>query len=154
MAAVIVSLLLSSSRGMRRDNTFGKLWASSGINVLLCWFCYVIVMTQPLSSRGWKGNPNGWSQAARGKRKNPRLKRGPANSCYIKRKQSSEHGACQVKSLRLGFPGHPGVETLPSIAGGAGSISGQSAGSIPGRRAKIPPASWPKPQKYKTEAIL
>lgn len=66
-----------------------------------------------------------------------------------KGKQSSEHGACQVKSLRLGFPGHPGVETLPSIAGGAGSISGQSAGSIPGRRAKIPPASWPKPQNIR-----
>ena len=41
------------------------------------------------------------------------------------------------------FPGRPVVKTSPSNAGGAGSISG--------RRAKIPHALWPK---SKTEAIL
>ena len=38
------------------------------------------------------------------------------------------------------------VQTLPSNAGGAGSI--------PGWRAKIPHASWPKSQKHKTLIIL
>ena len=37
------------------------------------------------------------------------------------------------------------VKTLPSNAGGAGSIPGQGA--------KIPPASQPKTQNLKTEAI-
>ena len=38
------------------------------------------------------------------------------------------------------------VKTLPSNAGGTGSIPGQGA--------KIPGTSWPKNQKWKTEAIL
>ena len=44
------------------------------------------------------------------------------------------------------FPGGPVVRTLPSSAGGAGSIPGQGA--------KIPHALWPKNQKHKTAAIL
>ena len=44
------------------------------------------------------------------------------------------------------FPGGPVVKTLPSSAGGAGSI--------PGGGARIPHASWPKKPKCKTEAIL
>ena len=44
------------------------------------------------------------------------------------------------------FPGCPVVKTLPSNAGGAGSI--------PGWGAKIPHASWPKKPKHKIEAIL
>ena len=44
-----------------------------------------------------------------------------------------------------GIPGSPVVKTSPSNAGGAGSI--------PGRGAKFPHASWPK-RKHKTEAIL
>ena len=46
------------------------------------------------------------------------------------------------------FPGSPMIQTLPSSAGGAGSI--------PGWGAKIPHASWLKNQnkkKSKTEAI-
>ena len=39
------------------------------------------------------------------------------------------------------FPGGPVVKTSPSSAGGAGSI--------PGRGAKIPHASWPKNQNIK-----
>ena len=39
------------------------------------------------------------------------------------------------------FPGGPVVQTLPSNAGGAGSI--------PGWGAKIPHASWPKNQNIK-----
>ena len=39
------------------------------------------------------------------------------------------------------FPGGPVVKTSPSKAGGAGSI--------PGRGAKIPHASWPKKQNIK-----
>jgi len=39
------------------------------------------------------------------------------------------------------LPGSPVVMTLPSNAGGAGSISGQGA--------KIPPALWPKTQNIK-----
>ena len=39
------------------------------------------------------------------------------------------------------FPGSPVVRTLPSNAGGAGSIPGQGA--------KIPHASWPKNQNIK-----
>ena len=38
------------------------------------------------------------------------------------------------------------VKTLPSNAGGAGSI--------PGQRVKIPHTLWPKTQKHKTEAML
>ena len=48
--------------------------------------------------------------------------------------------------MRRDFPGSPGVGTLPSNAGGAGSV--------PGRGARIPHASWPKKPKHKTEAIL
>ena len=45
------------------------------------------------------------------------------------------------------FPGGPVVGTLPSNAGGAGSI--------PGRGAGIPHASCPKkPKKHKREAML
>ena len=48
------------------------------------------------------------------------------------------------------FPGSPVVETLPSSAGGMGSIPGQGA--------KIPHGLWPKNQnikkKKKTEAML
>ena len=43
------------------------------------------------------------------------------------------------------FPGCPAVKTQPSNTGGAGSI--------PGRGAKNPHASWPKNQN-KTEVIL
>ena len=39
------------------------------------------------------------------------------------------------------FPGGPVIKTSPSIAGGVGSI--------PGRGAKIPHASWPKNQNVK-----
>ena len=39
------------------------------------------------------------------------------------------------------FPGSPVVKTLPSNAGGEGSIPGQGA--------KIPHASWPKKQNIK-----
>ena len=39
------------------------------------------------------------------------------------------------------FPGSPVVKTLPSNAGGEGSIPGQGA--------KIPHASWPKNQNIK-----
>ena len=39
------------------------------------------------------------------------------------------------------FPGCPVVKTLPSNAGGAGSI--------PGQEAEIPHASWPKNQNIK-----
>ena len=39
------------------------------------------------------------------------------------------------------FPGGPVAKTLPSSAGGAGSI--------PGRGAKIPHAMWPKNQNIK-----
>ena len=39
------------------------------------------------------------------------------------------------------FPGGPVVKTLPSNAGGVGSI--------PGRGAKIPHASWPENQNIK-----
>ena len=41
----------------------------------------------------------------------------------------------------MDFPGGPVVKTLPSNAGGAGSIPGQGA--------KIPHASWPKNQNIK-----
>ena len=44
------------------------------------------------------------------------------------------------------FPGGPVVKTLPSNAGGEGSI--------PGWGAKIPHASWPESQNIKKEAIL
>ena len=44
------------------------------------------------------------------------------------------------------LPGGPVVKTLPSNAGGAGSI--------PGGGARIPHASWPKNQNIETEAIL
>ena len=44
------------------------------------------------------------------------------------------------------FPGGPLVKTSPSNAG--------AVGSIPGRGAEIPHASWPeKNKKHKTEAI-
>ena len=39
------------------------------------------------------------------------------------------------------FPGRPVIKTLPSNAGGVGSI--------PGQEAKIPHASWPKNQNIK-----
>ena len=41
----------------------------------------------------------------------------------------------------MDFPGSPVVKTMPSNAGGAGSI--------PGWGAKIPHASWPKNQNIK-----
>ena len=41
----------------------------------------------------------------------------------------------------MDFPGGPGVKTLPSNAGGAGSI--------PGWGVKIPHDSWPKKQNVK-----
>ena len=44
------------------------------------------------------------------------------------------------------FPGGPVVKTLPSNAGGVGSIPGQTA--------RIPHASQPKKPKHKTEDIL
>ena len=44
------------------------------------------------------------------------------------------------------FPGGPVAKTSPSNAGGTGSV--------PGRRVKIPHASWPKNPKHKTEAVL
>ena len=44
------------------------------------------------------------------------------------------------------FPGGPVVKTLPSNAGGVGSIPGQGA--------KLPHASGTKKPKHKTEAIL
>ena len=44
------------------------------------------------------------------------------------------------------FPDCPVVKTLPSNAGGAGSI--------PGGGVKIPPVSQPQKQNIKTEAIL
>ena len=44
------------------------------------------------------------------------------------------------------FPDDPVVKTLPSNAGGVGSI--------PGWGAKIPHASWPKKPGHKIEAIL
>ena len=47
----------------------------------------------------------------------------------------------QKKKILRDFPGHPVVKTSPSNAGGAGSI--------PGRGAKIPHASWPKNQNRK-----
>ena len=42
-----------------------------------------------------------------------------------------------------GFPGGPVVKTLPSSSG--------SVGSVPGRGAKIPHASWSKNQNIKRE---
>ena len=54
--------------------------------------------------------------------------------------------SCHQKQQSQGFPGGPVVKTLPSNAGGEGSI--------PGQRAKIPHASGPKKLKHKTEAIL
>ena len=45
------------------------------------------------------------------------------------------------KHIDRHFPGGPVVKTLPSNAGGAGSI--------PGRGAEIPHASWPKNQNVK-----
>ena len=47
---------------------------------------------------------------------------------------------------RWDFPGGPVVKTLPSSAGGEGSITGQGA--------KIPHALGPINQKHKTEEIL
>ena len=44
-----------------------------------------------------------------------------------------------------GLPGGPVVKTLPSNAGGVGSILGQEA--------KIPHAAWPKKPKLVTETI-
>ena len=43
-----------------------------------------------------------------------------------------------IRTERHDFPGGPVVQTLPSNAGGVTSI--------PGQRAKIPHASWPKKQ--------
>ena len=58
MAAVIVSLLLSSGGGERSENTFGELWTGSGINVLLSPSSVTRPpLTQPLTSRRWKGAP-------------------------------------------------------------------------------------------------
>jgi len=53
---------------------------------------------------------------------------------------------CQVFNMdhRGDIPGSPVVETLPFSSGGTGSI--------PGWKAKIPHASWPKNQSM--EAIL
>ena len=48
------------------------------------------------------------------------------------------------KILCEDFPGGPVVK--PSDAGGTGWILGQGT--------KIPPASWPKKPKHKTEALL
>ena len=44
------------------------------------------------------------------------------------------------------FPGGPVVKTLPSNAGGQGSI--------PGLGAKIPHASWPEKQNIKQKQLL
>ena len=51
---------------------------------------------------------------------------------------------CVILALNIelwDFPGSPAVKTLPSNAGGEGSI--------PGWEAKIPHASWPKNQSIK-----
>ena len=47
----------------------------------------------------------------------------------------------RYKKYSRDFPGSPVVKTSPSNAGGVGSI--------PGRGAKIPHASWPKTQNLK-----
>ena len=46
-----------------------------------------------------------------------------------------------IKKPERDFPGGPVVKTLPSNAGGAGSIPGQGA--------KLPHALWPKHQNIK-----
>ena len=52
-----------------------------------------------------------------------------------------------LKNCHLwGFPGSPVVKSLPSNAGGAGSIPGQGP--------KIPLALQPKKTKHETEEIL
>ena len=54
---------------------------------------------------------------------------------------------CGYKMIQSGdFPGCLEVGTLPSDAGGAGSISGWGA--------KITHALWPKKPKHKAEATL
>ena len=52
----------------------------------------------------------------------------------------------QKQTARWDFPGGPAVKTLPSNAGGEGSI--------PGGGAQIPHASWPKKPRHKTEVKL
>ena len=51
-----------------------------------------------------------------------------------------------ARHLNRDFPGGPVVKTSPSNADGPGSI--------PGQRAKIPHASWPKKPRHRAEAML
>ena len=53
----------------------------------------------------------------------------------------AQHNTLNFKTNNRDFPGGPVVKTSPSIARGEGSI--------PGRGAKIPCASWPKNQNIK-----
>ena len=59
----------------------------------------------------------------------------------VKNKQKTEKKGILKIMAKRDFPGGPVVKTSPSNAGGAGSI--------PGRGAKIPHASWPKNQNMK-----
>ena len=53
------------------------------------------------------------------------------NSPHFLVEQSENEGKAQVENTDQDFPGGPVVKTLPSNAGGAGSIPGQGAKTTP-----------------------
>ena len=74
---------------------------------------------------------------------------GPAQLDTVRPEWSALIFLCLFSAQETGFRDFPGGTLFGSLSSNPGR-----AGPIPGWGAKIPPASWPKKPKCRTEAVL